>query len=95
VLRQAGRREENRGAGLTVPDRADTKPAADLVIAGGLAFVSGLGPVDLANERVPLPEEGRSAGAEDLCKSRRAASAAGLARAILLSCAFISSISSG
>jgi len=40
-----------------VSDRAETKLAADLVVAGGLAFVSGLGPVDLAKERVPLPEK--------------------------------------
>ena len=36
---------------------AGTKLAADLVVGGGLAFVSGLGPVDPANERVPLPEK--------------------------------------
>ena len=41
---------------MTAPGSAGTKLAADLVVAGGLAFVSGLGPVDLANERVPLPE---------------------------------------
>ena len=41
---------------MTAPGSAGTKLAADLVIAGGLAFVSGLGPFDLANERVPLPE---------------------------------------
>ena len=40
-----------------MPGSADTKLAADLVVAGGLAFVSGVGPVDLANERVPLPEK--------------------------------------
>ena len=36
-------------------DRA--KLAADLVVAGGLCFVSGIGPVDPANERVPVPEK--------------------------------------
>ena len=41
---------------MTAPGSAGTKLAADFVVAGGLAFVSGLGPVDLANERVPLPE---------------------------------------
>jgi enamine deaminase RidA (YjgF/YER057c/UK114 family) len=41
---------------VTAPASAGTKLAADLVVAGGLAFVSGVGPVDLANERVPLPE---------------------------------------
>ncbi len=57
MLRQ-GRRlgEENGGAGVTVSESAGTKLAADLVVAGGLAFVSGVGPVDPANERVPLPE---------------------------------------
>jgi len=49
--------EENGGEGVTVPGSANTKLAADLVVAGGLAFVSGVGPVDLANERVPLPEK--------------------------------------
>ena len=33
------------------------KLAPDLAVAGGLAFVSGLGPVDPANERVPIPEK--------------------------------------
>jgi 2-iminobutanoate/2-iminopropanoate deaminase len=57
VLHQ-GRRlgEENGGAGVTVSESAGNSLAADLVVAGGLAFVSGVGPVDLANERVPLPE---------------------------------------
>ena len=57
MLRQGRRRgEENGGEGVTVPGSAGTKLAADLVVAGGLAFVSGVGPVDPANERVPLPE---------------------------------------
>ena len=57
MLRQRRReREEDGGAGVTVSANAGTKLAADLVVAGGLAFVSGVGPVDLANERVPLPE---------------------------------------
>jgi 2-iminobutanoate/2-iminopropanoate deaminase len=42
---------------VTGSGNAGTKLAADLVVAGGLAFVSGMGPVDLANERVPLPEK--------------------------------------
>jgi enamine deaminase RidA (YjgF/YER057c/UK114 family) len=56
---QRGKRrggEQDGGAGLTVPGSADAKLAADLVVAGGLAFVSGVGPVDLANGRVPVPE---------------------------------------
>ena len=57
MLRQRRRRRaKNGGEGVTVPASAATKVAADLVVAGGLAFVSGLGPVDPANERVPLPE---------------------------------------
>ncbi len=42
---------------MIVTEAARTKLAADLVVAGGLAFVSGLGPVDLADERVPIPEK--------------------------------------
>ena len=57
MLRRGRRRgEENSGAGLTVSAGADAQLAASLVVAGGLAFVSGLGAVDLENERVPLPE---------------------------------------
>ena len=42
---------------MSVIETAAPKLAADLVVAGGLAFVSGLGPVDPANERVPIPEK--------------------------------------
>lgn len=42
---------------MTVAESTRTKLAPDLVVAGGLAFVSGVGPVDLENERVPLPEK--------------------------------------
>ena len=48
---------EDGGAGVSVAENARAKLAADLVVAGGLAFVSGLGPVDLSNERVPIPEK--------------------------------------
>ena len=55
MLREDRRRGgENGGEGVTA---VVTKLAADLVVANGLAFVSGLGPVELANERVPLPEK--------------------------------------
>jgi len=58
MLRQGrGGRAENGGQGVTVSAGAGTKLAAELVVAGGLAFVSGLGPVDPTNERVPLPEK--------------------------------------
>ena len=50
MLRQG---REDGGAGVT--DRA--RLAADIVVAGGLGFVSGIGPVDPANERVPIPEK--------------------------------------
>jgi 2-iminobutanoate/2-iminopropanoate deaminase len=39
------------------PDSERSKFAPDLVIAGDLGFVSGVRPVDLANDRVPLPEK--------------------------------------
>ena len=42
---------------MSVAENVRTKLAADLVVAGGLAFVSGIGPVDPANERVPIPEK--------------------------------------
>ena len=40
----------------TSPQAARGKFASDIVLAGGWAFISGLGPVDLADDRVPLPE---------------------------------------
>ena len=57
MLHQWRRSGKDRGEGVIAPATAGTGLAADLVVAGGLAFVSGLGPVDLANERVPLPEK--------------------------------------
>ena len=38
-------------------DSARSRLASDVVIAGELAFVSGVRAVDLANDRVPLPEK--------------------------------------
>ena len=38
-------------------DSARSKLASDVVIAGDLAFVSGVRAVDLNNDRVPLPEK--------------------------------------
>jgi 2-iminobutanoate/2-iminopropanoate deaminase len=38
-------------------DSARSRLASDVVIAGELAFVSGVRAVDLTNDRVPLPEK--------------------------------------
>jgi 2-iminobutanoate/2-iminopropanoate deaminase len=38
-------------------DSARSRLASDVVIAGELAFVSGVRAVDLSNDRVPLPEK--------------------------------------
>ena len=42
---------------MSVAENVRAKLSSDLVVAGGLAFVSSIGPVDLANERVPIPEK--------------------------------------
>jgi enamine deaminase RidA (YjgF/YER057c/UK114 family) len=55
MLRERRRGKENGGAGMIVSETVRARLAADLVVAGGLAFVSGIGPVDLASERVPIP----------------------------------------
>lgn len=38
------------------PQAARSKFASDVVLAGGWGFISGLGPVDLGDDRAPLPE---------------------------------------
>src|SRR5689334_4737662 len=38
------------------PQAARTKFASDIVLAGGWGFISGLGPIDLGDDRAPLPE---------------------------------------
>ena len=38
------------------PQAARAKYASDIVLAGGWGSISGLGPVDLDDDRVPLPE---------------------------------------
>src|SRR5437588_3033228 len=38
------------------PEGIRAKLASDIVIAGGWGFISGLSPIDLADDRVPLPE---------------------------------------
>jgi len=38
------------------PGAARAKLASDIVLVGGWGFISGLGPIDLDNDRVPLPE---------------------------------------
>ena len=44
-------RRDTGGAGVSV------RLAADLTFAGGIGFLSGIGPIDPANERVPVPEK--------------------------------------
>jgi enamine deaminase RidA (YjgF/YER057c/UK114 family) len=46
---------ENRYVNLA-PESARARLASDLVLAGGLGFVSGVLPIDLANDRVTLAE---------------------------------------
>ena len=38
------------------PEGLRAKLASDIVIAGGWGFISGLAPIDLQDDRVPLPE---------------------------------------
>jgi 2-iminobutanoate/2-iminopropanoate deaminase len=38
------------------PDGVSAKLASDLVVAGEWGFISGLAPIDLQDDRVPLPE---------------------------------------
>jgi enamine deaminase RidA (YjgF/YER057c/UK114 family) len=40
----------------TRPDAARSAFGSDIVVAGGWGFVSNLLPIDLANDRTPLPE---------------------------------------
>ena len=65
---------------MTPSGGTGTKLAADLVVAGELAFVSGLGPVDLANERVPLPERVEAQVRKIFANLDAILQAAGLAR---------------
>ena len=53
------------------PDSERSRLASDMVVVGGIGFISGLRPVDLANERGDDSRESRSADAEDLCEPRR------------------------
>lgn len=39
------------------PASERSRLASDIVLAGGLGFISGLRPVDLANDRTPIPEK--------------------------------------
>lgn len=41
---------------VTRKEAARAKAGSDIVLAGDLAFLSGLGPIDLDNDRTPLPE---------------------------------------
>jgi enamine deaminase RidA (YjgF/YER057c/UK114 family) len=38
------------------PEGVRAKLASDVVIAGGWGFISGLAPIDLQDDRAPLPE---------------------------------------
>src|SRR5579862_7244671 len=38
------------------PQAARAKLASDIVLVGGWGFISGLGPIDLDDDRAPLPE---------------------------------------
>jgi enamine deaminase RidA (YjgF/YER057c/UK114 family) len=38
------------------PQSARNRVTSDVAICGGLAYVNGVGPADLANDRAPLPE---------------------------------------
>jgi 2-iminobutanoate/2-iminopropanoate deaminase len=63
------------------PSSAAPKLASELVVAGGLAFVSGLGPVDLANEREPIPEKVEAQVRKIFANLEAVLGRAGLARA--------------
>lgn len=39
------------------PDSERSRLAADMVVVGDVGYISGVRPVDLANDRVPLPEK--------------------------------------
>jgi 2-iminobutanoate/2-iminopropanoate deaminase len=39
-----------------VPESARSRLASDVAVCGGLAYVNGVSPVDLANDRAHLPE---------------------------------------
>jgi enamine deaminase RidA (YjgF/YER057c/UK114 family) len=41
---------------VTRQDASRAKAGSDIVLVGDLAFLSGLGPIDLDNDRSPLPE---------------------------------------
>jgi len=41
---------------VTRKEAARAKTSSDIVLAGNLAFLSGLGPIDLDDDRAPLPE---------------------------------------
>jgi 2-iminobutanoate/2-iminopropanoate deaminase len=41
---------------ITRKEAARAKGSSDVVLVGELAFLSGLGPIDLENDRTPLPE---------------------------------------
>lgn len=62
------------------PESERARIASDLVIAGELAFVSGVRPVDLANDRIPLPEKVEAQTRKIFANLDAILEAAGLAR---------------
>lgn len=61
-------------------DSARSRLASDVVIAGELAFVSGVRAVDLNNDRVPLPEKVEAQTEKIFANLDAILQAAGLAR---------------
>ena len=62
------------------PASARARLASDLVLAGGVGFVCGLAPIDLDDDRVPLPEGVEAQTRKILANLDRLLQAAGLGR---------------
>jgi 2-iminobutanoate/2-iminopropanoate deaminase len=63
------------------PPAARAEYASDIVLAGGSGFISGLGPIDLADDRTPLPEGVERQTKKILANLDALLAAAGLGRA--------------
>jgi 2-iminobutanoate/2-iminopropanoate deaminase len=59
---------------------ARARHGSDIVIAGGWGFISGLGPIDLDDDRTPLPEGIERQTRKILANLERLLAAAGLAK---------------
>ena len=59
---------------------ARSKHASDIVIAGGWGFICGLGPTDLEDDRVPLPEGIERQTKQVFANLERLLAAAGLSK---------------